>query len=139
MTSMAATNPKSHAQTERRKNTRYHELAVELSVARRGIVGFLRLNPTADCIDYSLSGLQFCTNQPFKVDEKLVLDLCVRDIEAKELNAVVIECEPMEGQPGKYCTRVRFCFMERRMKNPRIMHALLAIEERLRVARQYPD
>ncbi len=135
---MAATNQQPSDQAERRKNTRYHELAVELSVARRGIVGFLRLNPTADCVDFSLSGLQFCTNQQFKVDEKLVLDLRVRDIEAKELNAVVVTCEPMDDKPGKYCTRVRFCFMERRMKNPRVMHALLAIEERLRVAQQYP-
>lgn len=138
---MTATNPKPEHRSERRKNTRYHELGVELSVARRGIVGFLRLNPSADCIDFSVSGLQFCTDQRFKVDEKLVLDLRVRDIEATELNAVVVSSEPMteEGQLGKYCTRVRFCFMERRMKKPRIMHALLSMEERLRVARQYPD
>jgi hypothetical protein len=122
---------------ERRKHVRYDKIGLELSVARRGIVGFLRLNPTADCVDFSVSGLQFGTNQRFKEDEKLVLDLRVRDLEVKELNAVVISSEPMEN--GMYCTRVRFCFQERRMKNPRIMHALLTIEERLRVAKQYPD
>lgn len=122
---------------ERRKHMRYDQMNLELSVARRGFAGFLRLNPSVDCLDFSLSGLQFGSNQTFKVDEKLVIDLRVRDVEISEINAVVIETEQIE--PGFYCTRVRFCFQERRMKNPRVMHALLQIEDRLRVEKQYPQ
>jgi hypothetical protein len=122
---------------DRRKHTRYDQMNLELSVSRRGIAGFLRLNPTADCLDFSLSGLQFGSNQAFNVDDKLVIDIRVRDIEANELNAVVVEAE--ELKPGFYCTRVRFCFLERHMKNPRIMHALLQIEDRLRVEHEFPQ
>ena len=107
-----------------------------LNVARSGLAGFLRLSPTASCLDFSVSGLQFGSNQRFKNDEKLRIDLRVNDVQVREVNAVVVGCE--EKEPGMYCTRVRFCFLERRMKNPRIMHDLLAIEERLRVAEQYP-
>lgn len=125
---------------ERRKHTRYdredNQHGLQLNVARSGIAGFLKLNPTADCMDFSVSGLQFGSNQKFKLDEKLRMDLRVQDVEVKELNGVVVDCEEMS--PGMYCTRVRFCFLERRMKNPRIMHALLGIEEKLRVAKQYP-
>ena len=125
---------------ERRKHTRYDQgeepLSLELNVARSGIAGFLKLNPTADCLDFSVSGLQFGSNQKFKVDEKLRIDLRAQDLELREINGVVVESN--ETEPGSYCTRVRFCFLERRMKNPRIMHALLGIEDKLRVAKQYP-
>ena len=124
---------------ERRKHTRYdqyNELGLELNVARSGIVGFLKLNPTADCVDFSVAGLQFGSNQKFKIDEKLRIDLRLRDLELTEISGVVVESEELE--PDMFCTRVRFCFLERRMKNPRIMHALLGIEEKLRVAKQFP-
>tara|TARA_R110002072_G_scaffold64_9_gene414 strand:- start:3931 stop:4329 length:399 start_codon:yes stop_codon:yes gene_type:complete len=124
-------------QEERRKHTRYDELDLELNVARRGIAGFLKLNPTADCLDFSLSGLQFGCSQPYKIDEKLVLDLKVRDLELNEVNAVVVESELIE--PGLYCIRVKFCFQDRHMKNPRIMLALLKIEDSLRVEKLYPS
>ncbi len=125
---------------ERRKHTRYEQIddhpGLELNVARSGIAGFLRLNPTADCMDFSVSGLQFGSNQKFKIDEKLRVDILTQDVELKEVNAVVVECKEIEAD--MFCTRVRFCFLERRMKNPRIMHALLAIADRLRVEKQYP-
>ncbi|MFT7245891.1 MAG: hypothetical protein ACI82A_003262 [Candidatus Azotimanducaceae bacterium] len=126
---------------ENRRNAPHNKidpgLNLELTVARRGIVGFLRLNPTADCLDYSQTGLRFGSDQEFKVDEKLVLDLRVRDMELDEINAVVLECE--QQHDGLYCTRVKFCFLEKHMKKPRIMHALLQIEDRLRIEREYPS
>ncbi|MFT7141003.1 MAG: hypothetical protein ACJAYE_002004 [Candidatus Azotimanducaceae bacterium] len=113
------------------------ELNLELKVARRGIVGFLKLNPTVDCLDYSQSGLQFGSDQAFRIDEKLVLDLRVWDMELDEINAVVVECEHLDN--GLYCTRVEFCFLETHMKHPRITRALLQIEDRLRIEREYPS
>ncbi len=125
---------------DRRKHTRYDQdddhPGLELNVARSGIAGFLKLNPTADCMDFSVSGLQFGSNQQFKIDEKLRIDIRAQDVELKEINGVVVESKEIE--PGMFCTRVRFCFLERRMKNPRIMHALLGIEDKLRVAQEYP-
>ena len=122
---------------EKRRNASHEELNLELKVARRGIVGFLRLNPTADCLDYSQTGLQFGSDQEFKIDEKLVLDLRVRNLELDEINAVVVEC--VQQETGLYCTRVKFCFLETHMKNPRITRALLQIEDRLRIQREYPS
>lgn len=123
-------------QEERRKHTRYDELDLELNVARRGIAGFLRLNPTAECLDFSRSGLQFGCNQPFKMDEKVVVDVRVRNLEMNEINAVVVECKRLDS--GLYCTRLRFCFQDRRMKNPRIMLTLLKIEDSLRLEKEFP-
>lgn len=123
-------------QEERRKHTRYAELDLEINVARRGIAGFLKLNPTAECLDFSLSGLQFGCDQPFKIDEKVVIDVRVRDLEINEINAVVVECERLDS--GLYCTRLRFCFQDRRMKNPRIMLTLLKIVDCLRLEKQFP-
>lgn len=135
---MTIQEPESASQ---RKHARYNvepaKRGLELSVARSGLAGFLKLSPTADCLDFSVSGLQFGSSQRFKMDEKLRIDLCVNDVEVKEINGVVVGCE--EKEPGQFCTRVRFCFLERRMKNPRIMHALLSIQEKLRVAEQYPS
>ena len=124
-------------QDERRRHVRYDELDLELRVSRRGIVGFLRLNPTADCLDFSLSGLHFGSDKAFKVDEKLVLDLKVRDLELSEINAVVVACEQTE--PAAFCTRVRFCFEEKRMQDHKIKNILLQIADRLRVQTQYPE
>ncbi len=121
---------------ERRKHERYNQEGLGLTVARRGIAGILKLNPASECLDFSLSGLHFGSNQLFNVGEKLVIDLQVRDLELREINAVVIDS--MEMEPAFYCTRVRFCFEDRRMKDPKLMHGLLQIEDRLRLAREYP-
>ena len=92
----------------------------------------------SDHIDSCVQNKEVCNPlQEFKIDEKLVLDLRVRDMELDEINAVVLECEQLDN--GLYCTRVKFCFLEKHMRNPRIMHALLQIEDRLRIEREYPN
>jgi hypothetical protein len=80
-----------------RKHARYDpqesDMRLSLNVARSGLAGFLRLNPTASCLDFSLSGLQFGSDQRFKIDEALRIDLRVNDVEVREVNAVVVGCE----------------------------------------------
>ena len=122
---------------DQRKRIRYAHGLLTLNVARPGITGFLKLAPTSNCMNFSLSGIQFGTNQPFRHDEKLILDLVIGDIELYELNARVVIYGPEQQAP--FCTRVEFDFATRRMQKPEVMHALLQIEDRLRLASEYPQ
>ena len=121
---------------EKRDHVRYSRSTLTLNVARPGIAGFLKLTPTSRCIDFSLSGLQFSSNQKFRMDEKLILDLIIGDVELYEASARVIQCDQEDG--GTYYTRVKFTLDTGRMKKPEVMHALLKIEDCLRLATEYP-
>ena len=94
------------------------------------------MSSASECFDFSLSGIQFGSKESFQVNDKLVLDLIVRDVELSEIPAVVVNSK--EEDEGMFCTAVKFCFDSSRMKKPDIMHALLRIEDQLRVAQQYP-
>ena len=127
----------SQIQDERRKNTRYGKVDVELSVARTGIKGLLRINPcSSKCLDMSLSGIHFNSNQKFTPDERLVLDLCVHETELKEINAIVIDSQRHED--GYWFTRAKFCFRAKRMQKPGVTSKLLKIVDRLRVEHEFP-
>ncbi len=122
--------------TEKRQHPRYSHVDLLVKVARRGIAGFLKMNPASECFDFSLSGIQFGSKESFRVDDKLVLDLAVRDVELSEIPAVVVNSK--EEDEGGFCTGVKFCFDSNRMRKPGIMHALRQIEDQLRVAREFP-
>lgn len=122
---------------EKRKHVRYDHSDLSVYIARTGLSGFLKMTPTSKCMDFSLSGMQFGSDQKFKTDEQLIMDLVIQDVELREINAVVVNCE--EEKDGSYCTGVRYCFEKSRMNKPQIMHALLQIEDRLRVAQEYPE
>ncbi len=121
---------------ERRRHERYGNEQLVLNVARPGIKGILRLNPTAECLDFSLTGLQFSSKQKMRVGEKLVLDLCVHDVELTEIYGEVISCHPVDDK--LWCSGVRFCLDDKRMRKSRIVHCLLKIEDKLRSLSQYP-
>ena len=121
---------------ERSHYERYASEQLVLNVARPGIKGLLRLNPTADCLDFSLAGVQFASEQVMQPGEALVLDLCVYDIELTEINAEVVSCTQLEND--LWCCRVKFCLEDKRMKQPDIRHCLLKIEDKLRCLKQYP-
>jgi len=120
----------------RRKDIRYGHCGLGLSVARSGLAGFLKLNPLSECMDFSLSGMQFSCNQACLEGEKLVLDLVIQDLELYEINAVVVTCQ--KERPDNYCVGVRFCFLAQHMQKPQVIHKLLQIEDRLRIATEYP-
>lgn len=122
--------------SERRRHARYQKADLSLDVARPGIKGILSLNPTGECLNFSLAGLNFGSSQAFQLGERLVLDLSVYDISVSELKAEVVNTTKREKD--LYCTGVRFCFEEKAMQKPEISHALLQIEDKLRVAEQYP-
>ncbi len=121
---------------ERRYNERYNNQQLVLNIARPGIKGILRLNPTADCLNFSLGGLQFASKQVMRVGEPLVLDLCVHDIELTEIYGEVVSCVK-EGGSMWFC-RVSFCLNDKRMQEREITHCLLKIEDKLRNFNKYP-
>ncbi len=121
---------------DRRRHARYERADLELSVARPGIKGMLSLKPTSECLNFSLAGLQFGSDKMFNKGEHLILDLRVYDIEADELLAEVVNT--VSHDDGTFCTGVRFCFEEKRMQRSAISHALLQIENRLRLAEEFP-
>ena len=121
---------------ERRRHARYSQSDLELEVARPGIKGILSVNPSAECLDFSLTGLQFGSDQPFRQGEKVIVDLRVYDLRADELRASVVSSEKKDN--GMWCTRLRFCFEDKSMQKPEISHSLLKIEDRLRIATEFP-
>ena len=121
---------------ERRRHPRYPKGSLELKVARPGIKGILTLNPDAECLNFSRTGLQFESDRRFKVGERLVVDLSVFDVALHEINAIVMSVK--EEADGIRCCGVRFCLEDRPMRKPKIMHALLQIEDKLRTTEAFP-
>jgi len=130
---------KQHAASpqERRLHARYGKVNLALSAARPGIRGILRINPSSSkCLDISLSGLRFNSNQKFTRNERLVLDVCVHEIELLELNAIVVDSQLQTE--GYWSTRAKFCFEAKRMKQPGVISNLLKIIDRLRSEHEFP-
>ncbi len=121
---------------ERRRHPRYCQKGIELAVARPGIKGILSVKPTVECLDFSLTGLNFASDQAFQANETVIIDLCVFGLRADELRASVICTEELDS--GMFCNRVRFCFEEKSMQKPEISRILLQIEDRLRIESEFP-
>ncbi|MCB1647240.1 MAG: PilZ domain-containing protein [Pseudomonadales bacterium] len=121
---------------ERRRFPRFNRAELTVDVARPGIAGFLKLNPCTECMNFSLTGIQFGSDQAFEIGEKLVLDLSIYDVALREIPAVVVKSRLEDGH--SWCTGVRFCFDSKRMQSARIRHRLLKIENNLRQAEEYP-
>ena len=123
--------------SDRRRHERYDNEHLILNVARPGIRGILSLNPTAECMNFSLAGMQFGTEEKLKVGERVVLDIGVDDVQLKELSGEIRSCKAQDD--GTFCYSVRFCFNEKRMQKPDIRLSLLKIEDKLRMLTAYPD
>ena len=121
---------------ERRRHARYHQADLSLGVARPGIKGILKVSPSSECLDFGIAGLKFGSTEQFREGERLILDLRVFELEARELIAEVVSSEPKVD--NVFCTSVRFCFELKRMQRPEISRVLLRIEDKLRTAEQYP-
>ncbi len=121
---------------ERRHHDRYAMEQLVLNVTRPGIKGFLQLSPTADCLNFSLSGLQFLCQKPMKPGEPLILDLCFFDINLTEIYGEIVSCEQQES--GAWRCGLRFCFEDKRMQRHDVSQCLLEIEHKLRALDEYP-
>ncbi|MBD3649611.1 MAG: hypothetical protein HUJ31_19635 [Pseudomonadales bacterium] len=121
---------------ERRRHARYSRGDMTIEIARPGILGILTVAPSAECDNFSRSGLQFCCEKPFEIGEKLIRDICAFNILGHELSAAIVNITPCED--NKWCCHVRFCFEDKHMQDPDLQLALLQIEDRLRTAQAYP-
>jgi PilZ domain len=63
------------------------KLNVELH--RPGLLGIFKRAVSADCIEFSLSGMRLQTRAKLKVGESLVIDLAMHDVRVEELEGVV--------------------------------------------------
>ena len=123
-------------QTPHYRYSRHLPNDLTIRVARRGFMGLLKLSPNSQCVEFSLSGLQFHSDQKFKINQKLVIDLCLHNIDAKEINAVVLTCDSYGA--NHFCTEVKFCFESKHMQHKRVEQVLRMIEDKFRLAEQFP-
>lgn len=121
---------------ERRRHARYSRGDMIIEMARPGIRGILTVCPSAECDNFSRSGLEFACEESFEIGEKLVLDIRAFNIEVHELSAAIVDTQPRPD--GTWCCHVRFCFEDKHMQNPDLQLPLLQIEDRLRTAQAYP-
>ena len=63
------------------------DLSVQLH--RTGILGVFRRSIAAECLRFSISGIQVETPADFKIGESVVMDLVVNDLRVEELSGVV--------------------------------------------------
>lgn len=122
---------------EKRRYQRYANEQLSLEIARPGIQGIIRTNPTAECLNFSLTGLQFDCPQELKTGEKILIDIAVDDLALRELRAEIVSQQPI--QDDHFCYGARFCLESPEMKKPDIHHVLLQIEDKLKVMQEYPE
>ena len=65
-----------------------------------------------------------------------MVDLNVFDIALNELSAIVMSVK--DEANGLLCCSIRICLEERHTRKPKIMHALLQIEDKLRSTYAFP-
>ncbi|HEY6600102.1 MAG TPA: PilZ domain-containing protein [Pseudomonadales bacterium] len=63
------------------------DLSVQLH--RTGILGVFRRSIAAECLRFSISGIQIETPAELKIGESVVMDLVVNDLRVEELEGVV--------------------------------------------------
>jgi hypothetical protein len=122
---------------ERRQNKRYANPALNVDIARPGFTGMIKDNPTAECVNFSLSGVQFDCVQKLKANEKLLIDIELDDIALQELVAEVISY--LELEDGTWCYGARFCHESVEMKKSEVQHGLLRIEDKLKSWQEFPS
>ena len=115
---------------EKRRYTRFPNHQLNITVARPGIKGIFRANPTAGCVDFCRTGLQIESDQKLEVSDRLMVDISLDDLALQDLPAEVTACH--ETSKGRYCYGLKFCFDNPLMQHDRIFHYLLLFEEKLR-------
>ncbi|MFT7221330.1 MAG: hypothetical protein ACI8Z1_002952 [Candidatus Azotimanducaceae bacterium] len=113
---------------EKRRYERFAIQSLTLCVARPGIRGMFRVSPSAECLNFSRTGLQFDSPMKLQPGEKLLMDIAVEDISLQDLKAVVVTCEATTS--GDWCHGTRFCLED--TKSNVVFRDLLRIEDRLK-------
>jgi len=122
--------------SDRRRQTRYSPGDLKLTIAYPGLKGMLRSNPIVECTDFNATGLQFTTSKRFHLDDRVVIDLCIKEECLYELMGMV--CYTRRIDDGYQCG-VRFCSEDRRMQAADVQHTLRKIESSLKSDAEYPE
>ena len=115
---------------EKRRYERFVNRSLSVAVARPGLRGIIRTNPSAECLNFSRTGLQFDCHQELRTGEKLVIDIEVDGISLNDLKAVVIS--KVQTESGDWCHGARFSLED--VRKDRVFHSLIMIEDRLKNA-----
>lgn len=118
---------------DKRRYERFENPSLSICVARPGIRGMLRSNPTADCLNFSRTGLQFDSPKQIAVGEKLLIDIEVDDIALEDLAAIVISC--VKTDSGDWCHGARFCLED--TKSAGVFRDLMRIEAKLKTLKLF--
>ncbi len=118
---------------EKRRYERYENHSLKVDVSRPGIAGLIKTNPTAACMNFSRTGMQFDCPQKLEPGEKLLIDIEVDDIDLHDLKAEVVT--RLEAPSGEWCHGVRFCLED--VKKDDVFRTLLLIEDRLKSLSTY--
>ena len=116
---------------EKRRYERFDNRQLSIDVARTGLRGFIRANPSAECTNFSRTGMQFDCPSKLHRGEKILIDLSVDDIAVRDLRAEVVDRHESPATQGDWCYGVRFC-LEDADDTSRVFHQLLLIEDRLK-------
>ncbi len=118
---------------EKRRYERFANHTLKVDVSRPGIRGLIRTNPTAECLNFSRTGLQFDCPQKLEPGENLLIDIEVDEINLNEIKAEVITRQNTVS--GDYCHGVRFCLED--VTRDDVFHHLLLIEDKLKSYSEY--
>ena len=71
---------------------------LEVEIHRPGVLGMFRRPIAADCLEFSLTGIQIESDVEFKVSQQLVIDLRLHDLRVEELPGVVRSVSVSDGR-----------------------------------------
>jgi len=94
---------------------------------RTGLLGMFRRPIAADCLHFSLSGIQIETPAHLKVGQPVVMDLIVNDLRVEELSGVVRSASAADDK--------HYYDIDFRMEGPtraNTLHCLRHIDSRVR-------
>lgn len=71
---------------------------LEVEIHRPGLIGMFRRPIVADCLQFSLTGIQIESDVEFKISQHLVIDLKLHDLRVEELPGVVRSVSVSDGR-----------------------------------------
>ena len=102
---------------------------LNVDIHRPGLVGMFRGAISADCLQFSIKGIQIETAAKLFVGEKLILDLEVHDMRVEELQGTVRSISAVDD---KHYYDIDFSIGYRKKGAANTIHCLRHLENHLR-------
>jgi hypothetical protein len=100
---------------------------LEVELHRPGLLGMFRRPIVAECLEFSLTGIQVESDVEFKISEHLIVDLKLHDLRVEELPCVV---RSVSVSDGRRCYEIEYDRERRDRANT--LHCLRHIETHVR-------